>query len=95
MLNDQELQQFVFKEVIQLVAMLGIDHVLFLGFQLVVEGKLGGRRRVQTGAYQNLSFDHWGEVDGIHLILMPRMCPPTQKGISAHQPAFDPRLPST
>jgi hypothetical protein len=41
MLNNQELQQFVFKEVIQLVAMLGIDHVLFFGFKLVVEGKLG------------------------------------------------------
>ena len=74
MLNDQELQQFVFKEVIQLVAMLGIDHVLFLGFQLVVEGKLGGRRRdniLQTGTYQNLRFDHWGEVDGIHIGKLP------------------------
>ena len=74
MLNDQELQQFVFKEVIQLVAMLGIDHVLFLGFQLVVEGKLGGRRRdsiLQTGAYQNLCIDHWGEVDGVHVGKLP------------------------
>lgn len=74
MLNDQELQQFIFKEVIQLVAMLGIDHVLFLGFQLVVEGKLGGRRRdsiLQTGAYQNLRFDHLGEVDGIHVEKLP------------------------